>query len=407
LEKSLGPDRQAQQRPRIAICGIRGIPANYGGFETFTEELAPRLVALGFSVVVYGRRHVIPDAPAEFHGVLLRLLPAPRHKYFETPLHTLLCFLDLLFHRVDLIFVCNAANSPFIWLPRLFGMPVVVNVDGVERLRKKWNWLGKIWYRLGERCSVLFASRIVTDAEVIRDYYRRAYNADSSVIAYGYNSAESGRAAAKAAATQADTPWCEGWSGEEEAVFATVGVRPGSYLLYVSRLEPENNAHIVLGAYLKLPSELRVRFPLLIVGDAPYARDYIASLKRQADNTVIFSGYRFGHAYVTLQLGAYAYIQATEVGGTHPALVEAMGFSNCVIANGTPENLEVLGDAGLFYRVNEVDDLTQCFGRILSDPGLVSRFRRSAADRAKQKYRWEEIAERYAQLFREHLPDRT
>ncbi|MCB0325812.1 MAG: glycosyltransferase, partial [Bdellovibrionales bacterium] len=111
-------------RPKVALCGIRGIPACYGGFETFAEELCPRLVERGYEVVVYGRSHVISHSEPLYKGVELRLLPAPKHKYLETPVHTIRSFLDLWRRPVDCVLLCNAANSPFIPIARLRGIPV-------------------------------------------------------------------------------------------------------------------------------------------------------------------------------------------------------------------------------------------------------------------------------------------
>ena len=94
-------------------------------------------------------------------------------------------------------------------------------------------------------------------------------------------------------------------------------------MLYVSRLEPENNARMVIEAFKKV----RTAYRLLVVGDAPYAHEYIQDLKERArgDRRIIFTGFVFGQDYRALQQNAYCYVHATEVGGTHPALLEAMG----------------------------------------------------------------------------------
>ena len=113
---------------KIAICGTRGIPACYGGFETFAEQLATRLVERGHDVVVYGRKHVIDWDQPFYKGVKIRLLGAPRHKYLETPVHALASYVELLRNKVDVVLSCNAANSPFLWVLNLGGMPVAVNL---------------------------------------------------------------------------------------------------------------------------------------------------------------------------------------------------------------------------------------------------------------------------------------
>ena len=126
---------------RIAILGTRGIPANYGGFETFAEELSvtPRRARPSGDGLLPGK--------APFNTLTsaceLVYLPTIRHKYFDTLAHTFLSTLHLLFHRVDVALYCNAANAVFTILPRLAGIPVALNVDGIERRRKKWNALAQ------------------------------------------------------------------------------------------------------------------------------------------------------------------------------------------------------------------------------------------------------------------------
>jgi len=139
--------------------------------------------------------------------------------------------------------------------------------------------------------------------------------------------------------------------------------------------------------------------PLVIVGDAPYAGAYIARLKKNAVGSVIFAGYRFGAAYEDLQTNAYLYIQATEVGGTHPALVEAMGYANCIVANDTPENREVLGDAGFYYAKNDEQSLERELRILLDDSQLCTEARNKAVCRARELFTWDQITTSYERLF--------
>ena len=214
---------------------------------------------------------------------------------------------------------------------------------------------------------------IVADAKVIRDYYAKQYGAATVMIAYG-------------------AP-CERVVTTE--VLDRLGVRPREYLLYVSRLEPENNAHLVINAFEKTAGDKL----LLIVGDAPYAAKYIEALKATRDPRIRFPGAIYGAGYRELQSHAYAYIQATEVGGTHPALIEAMGAGNCVIAKDTPENREVLADSGLFF--NDSEALRRQIELTLADLPMVERLRSSAQTRIKEHYSWDAVTDAYEKLFRE------
>ena len=358
---------------RIAILGTRGIPASYGGFETFAEHLATRLVARGHQVTVYCRAHYVSPRQLEYHGVRLEVLPTIRHKYFDTVVHTFLSAIHAVSGRYDAALICNCANAPFSPILRLTGTPVAINVDGLEHKRKKWGWLGQGYYRLAEYLSTLLPNEMVTDARVIQDYYLARHNTSSTMIAYG---SEIERRPDRAAVRK--------WR-----------VEPNRYVLYVSRLEPENNAHLVIEAFKKV----RTAYRLLIVGDAPYAEQYISSLKAQArgDKRIVFTGFVFGQDYRALQQNAYCYIHATEVGGTHPALLEAMGYGNCVLTLATPENIEVVGDAGVPY-IDEFD-LAEKLQRVLRDGSLVQAFRNRAQQRIQSHYDWDTVVDQYEQLF--------
>src|SRR5918992_375751 len=316
---------------RIAILGTRGIPASYGGVVCFSPP---------------------PPPPLGYAG-----------------------------H--DAALICNAANAPFAPILRLTGTPVAINVDGLEHKRKKWNWLGRNYYRLTERLATFLPNEIVTDARVIQEYYLARYRAPSTMIAYG------------AEVERRPEPAVRQWR-----------VEPNRYVLYVSRLEPENNAHLVIEAFKKV----RTAHKLLIVGDAPYAHEYINELRSRArgDKRILFTGFVFGREYRTLQQNAYCYVHATEVGGTHPALLEAMGFGNCVLTLAAPENVEAVGEAGISYQ--DEADLVDKLQRILRDGSTVQSYRHRAQDRIQTHYDWESVVDQYERLFArmsgKTIPDR-
>ena len=365
---------------KIAILGTRGIPACYGGFETFAEELGVRLAERGHEVTVYGRSNIITYPEKTYKGVHLVILPTISHKYFDTVVHTFLSIMHSLFRNYRVILLCNAANSIFSFVPRLTGKKVIVNVDGIERMRAKWNALGRLWYRIGEICSCIFPNVAVSDAKVIEDYYRKTYGKKTVFIPYG-------------ASTEKTT---------SRACLDAFGIKPGNYFLYVSRLEPENNAHLVIKAFERTKTPMN----LVITGDAPYSKEYIERLKSTRDPRIIFTGYVFGEGYRELQSHAYAYIHATSVGGTHPALIEAMGFGNCVIANGTPENREVVRDAAIVFEENDEQSLFEELEQVISNPAMVEEYREKAREMIQANYTWEKITSDYEELFRKVLGDR-
>jgi glycosyltransferase involved in cell wall biosynthesis len=365
----------AATRPlHLALLGSRGIPARYGGYETLMEELGPRLAERGHRVTVYCRSHLAPPGIAEHRGCRLVVLPTLRRKHFDTPVHTLLSALHAAERRFDAALVVNAANAAFVPLLRAAEIPVALHVDGIERRRAKWGRFGRGVYAISERLAVRVADEVITDADVIARHYVERYGLATTTISYG---------------VAADPH-----PGDD--ALRRLGLESGRYVLYVSRFEPENNPHRVVEAYRAVPGEL----PLVMVGDAPYARAFIERFKREADRRVLFPGALYGADYRQLQHHALAYVHATEVGGTHPALVEAMGYGGCVVVNDTPENREVAGDAGTYFEAARPETLTRALALVLEQPELRSEHRRRAAARAAERYSWDTIASQYDAVFR-------
>ncbi len=278
--------------------------------------------------------------------------------------------------------VCNAANAFVLPLLRAARIPVAINVDGVERRRRKWNLFGKAVYAAGESLSVTFAGRIVADAQVIADYYLETFGAETTVIPYG--------------SELPDEP--------DSDVLARLGLQPRGYVLYVSRFEPENNPLEVAEAYQKLlhsPQQAENVPPLVMIGEARYDKRLGERLQRLASDRILLPGALYGSDYRTLQRRSLVYIQATEVGGTHPAMIEAMASGGCLLALGTPENREVGGDAVRYFGLGPSETLSSMLRECLADAEGREEMRGRARRRAAGGYGWERVTEAYETLFEE------
>jgi len=359
---------------RIALLGTRGIPARYGGFETFAEELSTRLVARGHQVTVYCRERL--DS-AKYRGVDLVWLPTIRHKYFDTLAHTFVSTLHMAFrlgpYKADVALYCNAANSIFTLLPRVTGIPVAVNVDGIERKRKKWNRYARAWYYASEYLSTVFPNCFVTDAEAIRRYYREQWKADSLFIPYGADT------------TLATT----------HETLDRLGLERGRYFLYVSRLEPENRALEVREAFERVPAP---EMKLALIGDAPYANEYIRRVRDTKDPRIVMPGAIYGRGYLELGSWCFAYIHATEVGGTHPALIEAMARGALVLYLDTTENREVCGEAGIPY-LNQNELAARMMDVLRMSDAERQAYRDRALARVRERYDWDAVTSQYESLL--------
>jgi glycosyltransferase involved in cell wall biosynthesis len=174
-------------------------------------------------------------------------------------------------------------------------------------------------------------------------------------------------------------------------------LEPRPYVLFVGRLVPENCAHHLVEAWRGVGGDLRCA----IVGDAPYAEDYIRSLRASADPRVVFTGYLFGDGYRELLSNACAFVETSEVGGTHPALLEAMAAGIPVIVNDTPENLETIGTAGLTYPGSEgAAGLRPVLERLLADGAAARALGAEGLARVRALYSWDGVTDAYEALFR-------
>ncbi|MCB0190805.1 MAG: DUF1972 domain-containing protein [Anaerolineae bacterium] len=361
---------------RIAILGIRGVPANYGGFETCAEQLGTRLVQRGHHVTVYCRSHFIRHPEATYKGMSLIKLPTVPNKYLDTIVHTWVASLHSLVRQYDIVLYFNVGNSPLTWIPRLVGSKTILNVDGLDWKREKWPAWAKRYIQWSEYLAIKLPNLYLTDSQVVQTYYRQRYGHEPPCIAYG---------------SEVDyVP-----PGDTLARF---GLNPQQYILFVGRLVPESYAHHLVDAFKALDTDLKC----VLVGDAPYVDRYITWLKAKAqdDPRIIFTGYVFGRGYHELGSNSTIFVETAGAGGTHPALLEAMRFGSCVVVNNTLENLETLGDTGLSYEGSVgAPALKRVLQQLIANPTVMKQYGEKARHRACQVYSWESITDAYEKLM--------
>jgi glycosyltransferase involved in cell wall biosynthesis len=365
---------------RIAIIGTRGIPAKYGGFETFAEEIATRMAERGHSVVVYGRRAYYSESERKrfYKGVRTIYLNALGIRQAETFSSGLMSVLHLLLTgKSEAAIICNCANGFHIPLLKLAGVNVLINVDGLEWQRDKWGRLSKMMHRLAERITVWTGRRnIVVDSAAIGDYYRTRYGIAPHFISYG--------------APVLPRPA----GGDVPPALRRIGVEPGGYLLQITRFVPENNVLPIVEAFRRSPLQKKL---VLVGGDTartPYVRR-IADLAA-SDARIVLPGFIYDSDDIAALLThAWAYIHGNEVGGTNPALLQAMGAGNAVLAADTVFNREVLGPDGMFFQKNAAD-VREKLARMaqLSKNDMLEMGRR-AQTRVAARYNWDDVTDKY------------
>jgi len=357
------------------MIGTRGVPANYGGFETCVEELGKRLVDKEHSVTVYCRKELYNDRPLQYLGMDLIYLPSLRLKAFETLSHTTLSMFHAIAQSYDVFMVFNAANSPTLLIPRILGKKIAINTDGLEWKRVKWGKVGRRYYKIAEWLSTKLADRLVSDSRGIQNYYRNSYGVESTYIAYG------------AYITSSQKP----------QLLEKFGLKPNEYFLQITRFEPENNPLLTIQAFRKLQTDKK----LVIIGGVPYLSPYAKQIMASSDKDIVLPGFIYDKEMINeLWCNCFAYIHGNEVGGTNPALLQSMASSAFTIAIDVDFNRDVLGEGGIFFE-KDSDSLAGKIKWALDNSVLLDDYRKRAVNRIRSYYSWDQVAEQYESLFAE------
>jgi glycosyltransferase involved in cell wall biosynthesis len=362
---------------KLAILGTRGIPARYGGFETFAEQLATRLAARGVDVTVFCPSQSSKSTES-FRGVTLRFVQFPDLGKYSEMVWDGRCFCEAR-RGYDVVYMLGLGGAYAAWVPRLFGAEVWVNTDGVEWKRTKFNWPQRAYLAVAEALSVLFATRVIADSGAIAAYLRRRYPGLKrvSTIAYG-----------------ADIP-----AGKPNTkLIEECGLGPDAYYIVVCRLEPENHVVEAVEGFLQSNSHL----PLVILGNIDKPNPYVQTLLTHRGDRIRFLGTVYDREKLAaLRFFSRAYIHGHSVGGTNPSLLEAMACSNLVIAHDNPFNREVIGDCGLFFKTREqVAASVNAIDAMQIDAITIKQ---RAKERIRARYVWDQVADSYFTLLQAPL----
>ncbi len=357
---------------KIAILGSRGIPARYGGFETFAEELATRLVKRGVEVTVYCEAR--DDRPASYKGVHLRYLDVPSAGPLTTILFDLFCLRDAR-RSFDVVYMLGYGASAFCFIPRLWGRKVWINMDGLEWKRSKWSRLAKAWLMIMETFATLTPNRLIADAQSIKDLLcaRHRRLPPCTVIPYG-------------APVLPDDP--------DKTPLSAYGLAPGEYYLSVCRLEPENHILEVLKGFRASAA----RYPLVVVGNHRLRSAYIDALEREKNARIRFVGPIYDRAVLqSIRYYCTACFHGHSVGGTNPSLLEVLGCGNVILAHDNPFNREVAGGLALYFKTEH--DIPALIAAVEGYSGEDrARHAREARLRVEESYSWESVVAKYVDL---------
>ena len=356
---------------KIAILGTRGIPNNYGGFEQCAEHLSVGLAQNGYDVTVYSSDYHSYNKES-FKGVNIIKKWCPEKEIGSAAhfIYDFICLRDALKKDFDVIFEFGyqSVAISFILLP-IKDSIIVTNMDGLEWKRAKWSLFVKKITKWFERIAAKRSTFLISDNKGIQDYLKQKYNVDSSLIAYGADEVN------------------------PDNSFEYYNVKQDSYFLLVARLEPENNIEMILDGYIKSKKDI----PFLVVGNKTTKYGVFLQNKYK-DTGVIFLGSIFNKKHLdSLRMFAQCYFHGHSVGGTNPALLEAMAAKSFIFAHENIFNRDVLGDNAFFFSSDiEIKQM------LLNFPNLVLKKKEmidNNSEKIRNKYCHKNIIKQYIELI--------
>lgn len=362
----------------INILGIRGVPANHGGFETFAEYLCKYLIAKDWQVTVYCQEDGKGDIyESEWEGVKRIHIPVNQ----TGPLGTIIFDLKSVVHSLKQngIYLTLGYNTAcFNILHRIFGKTNIINMDGIEWKRQKWGKVAKAWFWLNERFGCWFGNHLVADHPRIEDHLATRVERDKiTMIPYG-------------------APHVSSADIQHLKKFA---LEPEKYSIIIARPEPENSILEVVQAFSKTKRDQK----LVVLGNfSPNDNEYHRAVIDSASDEVLFPGAIYEHDIVgALRYYSRFYIHGHQVGGTNPSLVEALGAGCAVLAHGNHFNQWVASDAAVYF--SSQNELAEFFDSVYHDNNLVLEKKKNAKKQFHERFLWDDILKQYEALILENI----
>jgi glycosyltransferase involved in cell wall biosynthesis len=355
---------------RIAMLGLRGLPARSGGAERVVECLSDELVARGHEIIVYGRRDYLRGVEPWTGGQVV-LTGGVGGKNLETFTHTATAVWDLMRRDVDVVHIHSPGPALWSWVAALSGRAVVLTVHAADWHRDKWSLPAKIMLNLGLGIGMRVAREVTSVSEPLADELSERFGRDVEFIpnsVRGVHPVPPGEVLSD--------PRCP--------------LSPDRYALFVGRIEPEKRLDVLLKAWSKASADLK-GCQLAVVGDfmsTPYGRE----CRRNAPEGTVFLGSQHGQRLAELYSNAAIVVQPSVLEGMSLVLLEAAAYGRCILTTEIQENVLVLGNAGVYFKRDNVDELAVLISRYMKSERERSLLGAQARSEVARKPSWTDVA---------------
>lgn len=354
---------------KVAIVGIQGVPAKYGGFETLVENIIGKNCSLDIQYTIFCSAKDYEKRMNYYKGAIIKYVPFFHANGAQSTLYDMLSMMKCI-GRFDTVVILGVSGCLFLPIFRLFyHKRLIVNIDGLEHKRDKWGWFAKWFLRTSEAMAVKYADVVIADNKGIQEYVTEQYHKTAELIAYG-----------------GDHVMREVTDEKQSAILESLKLKRNEYAVTVCRIEPENNCHITLEAFAKCGREL------VFVGNwnhSQYSRDLKKQYGECKNIHLLESVYDLDMLF-TLRKNAGLYVHGHSAGGTNPSLVEAMFFGCPILAFDVIYNRATTFNKAYYFK-NSMELIA-----LLAQPRLEGHIMRLMAE---QHYKWKLIAKQYERLY--------
>ncbi|MDR0865639.1 MAG: DUF1972 domain-containing protein [Candidatus Symbiothrix sp.] len=356
---------------RVAIIGTNGLPGNYGGWDQLVKHLTSHL-RNDFEFIVYTSSIGVTNKLKDYQGTKLQYIPFKANGIQSIPYD--ICSLIHAAFYCDVLFICGTSGCISLPLIKLINKQIVLNPDGQEWKRGKWNKFIKWFLKISETFGVRFAQTVVADNKKIQEYITSEYKKDSVLIEYG-----------------GDQVLKVPMSTETEEKY---GIKAQNYAFKVCRIEPENNIHLIIEAFREISN-----IPLIVIGNWHHS-DYGRELRKnnqEYKSLKLLDPIYEQQTLDELRSNCGIYVHGHSVGGTNPSLVEAMNLGLCIVAYGVDYNRETTENQALYFQNKE--ELIHVLKKITNNEINTTNIRRKMEEIAKRRYLWKIITNKYKEIF--------
>lgn len=360
---------------KIAVIGVKGLPANQGGIEHYCQALYPRIVKRGHSVDLYARSSYVKKpwfSVYEYQGVRIICLPSLPFRGLDALTSSGLAALVAAFKSYDIVHFHALGPSLFSFIPRLLSSAkIITTCQGLDWQRGKWGRISSGTILLGERMAAKYGHNIIVVSQALQAYFQKTYNLKSVYIPNG--------------------PGIYAQSDANFTFVRSLGLETGKYLLFLGRLVPEKRPDLLIEAFQRLKQS---DWKLVLAGGDSDTTDYIAELKQisQGNPKIIFAGELKGSRLSEMVRGAGMFILPSDLEGLPLAMLEAMREGIPVLASDIPPHRQLIAqDRGLLFNAGNILSCAKAIEQGINQPEKLASMATKAQKYVQTNYDWEKI----------------